>query len=406
MTDLSLAKVDTVLKPPAPRASPRVTAIAPLLGNQARLQRLAIGAVDDPLEREADAAAEQVMRMADPALSHGAPPRVSRKCAGCEEELHRAGDGSGAHGGSAPPIVHQALRDPGRPLESGARAFMEAGFGADFSTVRVHTGALAARSAREVGAHAYAVGQDIVFADGRYDPASESGRRVIAHELAHTLQQSDDGTVRRSVVAPSPADATEVAGYINGFCPGGAVASGSSVTPATGECKAGGVSAGCDCACTAMNDTTRTYTIMPLACDLNATKETVGGVSTVVNESSVWPSTSGPACAANVTIKIPKAGSAMEFGAFDAKGGAFWYDTPRILGHELCGHGVACQTYQGGTGNRPQHNSTIDTENQLFAPPTRGHFTDKRQGEAFTNKAGDHTKIAFKQTDGWHFEAP
>ena len=97
----------------------------------------------------------------------------------------------------------------------------------------------------------------------------------------------------------------------------------------------------------------------------------------------------------------------MEFGAFGPASNAFWYSTGRILAHELCGHGVACQTYAGGTGNRPQHDVTIDTENRIGGSPARGHFSDlPRQGEAFTNKVGDRSKIAFVLTNGWHFEAP
>jgi hypothetical protein len=97
-------------------------------------------------------------------------------------------------------------------------------------------------------------------------------------------------------------------------------------------------------------------------------------------------------------------------GFFDDSGRAVWYDDWRILAHELCGHGRLNQSYSGGTGNRPGHNSTIDTENTIafehgpFAQ--RGHFSDPRQGEAFFNPIGNRTKIGFTQTNGVHFEAP
>ncbi len=94
----------------------------------------------------------------------------------------------------APPIVHEALRSPGRPLEAGARAAMESRFGRDFSHVRVHTGALAARSAQAVDALAYTVGQDMVFGEGQYAPATPAGRQLLAHELTHTLQQGGSAT--------------------------------------------------------------------------------------------------------------------------------------------------------------------------------------------------------------------
>jgi Domain of unknown function (DUF4157) len=90
---------------------------------------------------------------------------------------------------SVPSIVHDVLSSPGRPLDAGTRGFMEPRFGHDFSHVRVHDDARAAESARAVDAHAYTVGDDIVFNTGRYDSGSGPGRQLLAHELAHTIQQ-------------------------------------------------------------------------------------------------------------------------------------------------------------------------------------------------------------------------
>jgi hypothetical protein len=94
-----------------------------------------------------------------------------------------------AGGQTAPSIVNDVLRSPGQPLESRTRARMEQSFGRDFSQVRVHNGAQAARSARAVQAQAYTVGQSIVFDTGRYEPETTSGQRLLAHELTHTIQQ-------------------------------------------------------------------------------------------------------------------------------------------------------------------------------------------------------------------------
>jgi len=91
---------------------------------------------------------------------------------------------------SAQPVVHDVLGAGGRPLDSATRAFMESRFGRDFSSVRVHHDARAARSAAAVNALAYTVGQDIVFAQGQYEPATPAGRELLAHELAHTVQQA------------------------------------------------------------------------------------------------------------------------------------------------------------------------------------------------------------------------
>ncbi|MEN3331906.1 MAG: hypothetical protein V7641_1271 [Blastocatellia bacterium] len=89
----------------------------------------------------------------------------------------------------APPIVQDVLRASGQPLDEPTRAFFEPRFGHDFSHVRVHTAAQAAESARAVNALAYTVGRDIVFEAGQYNPASTSGRQLLAHELAHVVQQ-------------------------------------------------------------------------------------------------------------------------------------------------------------------------------------------------------------------------
>ena len=91
---------------------------------------------------------------------------------------------------AAPPVVHAALSTPGQPLDAGTRTFMEARFGHDFGQVRVHTDALAAESARAVSAVAYTVGRDIVFGAGRFAPGTHEGRRLVAHELTHAIQQS------------------------------------------------------------------------------------------------------------------------------------------------------------------------------------------------------------------------
>jgi hypothetical protein len=91
---------------------------------------------------------------------------------------------------SAPPIVHQVLQSSGKPLDAKTRAFIEPRFGHDFGHVRVHADSQAAQSAQAVGASAYTVGRDIVFAHGQFAPHSVSGQRLLAHELAHTIQQS------------------------------------------------------------------------------------------------------------------------------------------------------------------------------------------------------------------------
>ena len=90
---------------------------------------------------------------------------------------------------TAPSIVHEVLRSQGQPLVPETRAFMEPRFGHDFSRVRVHTDARAVESAYSINALAYALGEHIVFDTGQYAPGTAQGKKLLAHELAHTVQQ-------------------------------------------------------------------------------------------------------------------------------------------------------------------------------------------------------------------------
>ncbi|MFO1434147.1 MAG: DUF4157 domain-containing protein [Candidatus Competibacteraceae bacterium] len=118
--------------------------------------------------------------------------------------------------GEVPPIVHEVLRSPGQPLDARTRAFMEPRFGHDFSRVRVHTDAKAAESARAVNARAYTVGRDVVFEMGQHSPATTAGKKLLAHELTHVVQQvfgTDSRTIHNvshPVTFESEADAISV----------------------------------------------------------------------------------------------------------------------------------------------------------------------------------------------------
>lgn len=167
--------------------------------------KLTINEPGDKYEQEADRVADQVMRMPEPKLQRDADEQEEE-----EELLHTkplvqrrvAGD---AGGREAPPIVHDVLRSPGHPLDPSTRQFTESRFGHDFSQVRVHTDAKAAASARAVNALAYTVGRDMVFGAGHYAPGTASGQRLLAHELAHTIQQAGtDGHLQRFVTCESP----------------------------------------------------------------------------------------------------------------------------------------------------------------------------------------------------------
>jgi uncharacterized protein DUF4157 len=177
--------------------------------------KLTVNMPGDAYEQEADRVAEQVMHIPETgtvmALASSAAPGIQRTCAcggSCDDCKKKSHDehakvqmkaaGPMNTGVDAPPIVHEVLHSPGQPLDATTRGFMEPRFGHDFSGVKVHTDERAAESAKAVGARAYTVGHDVVFGAGEYSPASLAGRQLMAHELAHTIQQQfGNAPVRR-----------------------------------------------------------------------------------------------------------------------------------------------------------------------------------------------------------------
>ena len=148
--------------------------------------KLEVSRPGDTLEQEADRVAEQVLRMPQPALPDN--PEVHKSTA--LRVSRYASDSPALSSPEAPPIVHEVLRSPGQPLDPDARAFMEPRFDHDFGQVRVHSGEQAEQSARTQHARAYTVGRHIVFGAGESPADSTRGRRLLAHELAHVVQQS------------------------------------------------------------------------------------------------------------------------------------------------------------------------------------------------------------------------
>jgi hypothetical protein len=120
----------------------------------------------------------------------------------------------------APSTINDVLRSPGQPLDAATRAYMEPRFGHDFSHVRVHTDDKASASARSVNALAYTAGSQIAFGTGRYQPDTSAGRELIAHELAHVVQQGNTSTASTAVAPPHGAledHAQQVASEITRF---------------------------------------------------------------------------------------------------------------------------------------------------------------------------------------------
>jgi hypothetical protein len=170
----------------------RLAEIQSSIGNQGMLRRLHSPATDF----SSNAPAGLLQRKCACGGSGGDCAECKKK----EGELQRKTAKPAADGGSGvPPIVHDVLRSPGQPLDRGTRTFMESRFGHDFSGVRVHTDAKAARSANAVNALAYTVGRDVVFASNEYSPASQPGKQLLAHELAHVAQQRADASLPQKI---------------------------------------------------------------------------------------------------------------------------------------------------------------------------------------------------------------
>lgn len=162
--------------------------------------KLAVSAPGDAYEQEADAVAEQVMRM---------PVAASPPAGGDEKgDAHSRAPVETvslvqASGTGAPDVSSeletriQSMKGAGAPLPHAEKGFFEERFGTDFSNVRLHTGGAAVQTSQDLGARAYTIGSDIAFGKGEYAPGTTPGRQLMAHELAHVVQQGGAGELRR-----------------------------------------------------------------------------------------------------------------------------------------------------------------------------------------------------------------
>lgn len=173
--------------------------------------KLTIGTVDDPFEHEANAMADKVMRLTESSESQNsffkpAVSSVQRKCAHCEEEekLQRKSESGVSSCIEAPSVVHDVINSGGQTLDSGIRKFFEPRFGHDFSNVKIHSDSSAVKSAQRINALAYTTGDNIVFNQNQFSPGTDSGKKLLAHELTHVVQQKSDeiGYVQRMAACP------------------------------------------------------------------------------------------------------------------------------------------------------------------------------------------------------------
>lgn len=153
--------------------------------------KLAPGPRHDPQEAEADRVAEQVMGAPAGPAAHAAAPCIRADAASAR-----------ARAGAAPPSVGRVLADGGRPLDRGLEQDMGQRFNHDFSRVRVHADSAAAHSARDLNAHAYTSGHRIVFGANQFAPGTAQGRRLLAHELTHVVQQAGQPGIQLQAAGP------------------------------------------------------------------------------------------------------------------------------------------------------------------------------------------------------------
>lgn len=380
------------------------TRLSPLSPENAFLRvqpKLAVSAPDDPFEHEADRVAAAVMRMPAPA--------VQRKCAACsaggatcphckEEEARVQRKAEGVTGAGEVGSDFASRLRGGAPLDAASRAFFEPRFGHDFSRVRVHTGPEAAATARSINARAFTLGRDVAFAAGEYDPRSERGRGLLAHELVHVVQQSAAPTrIQRSLsvdrapptdpqdplstMGPAAFSAlalSEMGAIVHALCNQFSVdAAGNVVPSATDACDdrdavAGGSNPiGCCCLCT-LTSTSSPWTIHVTG---------IGG-----------PRTTHSAGTPGGDFFLHPRTSAFEFGAWSAAGGRIIEDPVVAAGHELCGHGALLERGVHPTEaervDTNVHNPTVKIENLIRAEQglpgaDRGLAADPHRGESF-----------------------
>ena len=350
---------------------------------------LKISRPTDAAEIEADQIADRVMRM--PATRAPANPSnhirdntLHRKCDACEEEeelkVERKALPSGGTATSHDTThVRDATSSGGQALDVGMRNFFEPRFGYDLSSVRIHTGTHAANSADAVSAKAYTLGKDIVFASGEYSPHSESGRHLLAHELAHVTQQNDGNKIHRTLKVdkgasddPTTAVAT-VDALISTLCPDFEINSSDFVVPRSGTpCSfprfravaTGSHPLGCCCLCTMTRPFGALWKIIVSAANAPTTIESAHTVRMTPTSGPTAPElrhwTTGPV---ESTVTSPPV---------------------EAFGHELCGHAalmkIRAHPKHGPNTDRSYsdiHDPTVRVENALavemgLAGPRRG----------------------------------
>ncbi|MFN0140301.1 MAG: DUF4157 domain-containing protein [Pyrinomonadaceae bacterium] len=343
---------------------------------QAKSSDLKISQPNDPAEIEADQIADRVMRMSiDDAKPQSNVPNSSnaihRKCSACEQDddemvvRRKALPSAGSAASHGSDHVRDVIGSGGRALDFETRGFFESRFGYDLSSVRLHTGDAAAESARRLNAHAYTHGHDIVFGSGEYAPHSESGRHLLAHELAHVTQQKANKLHRRLKVNTADSDDPTTAismidPMVTQLCPDFETNSTSGeITPKSGTpCTTGKFSAiaagsqplGCCCLCTMTRPWGANWKI-------------------IVSSTNAPSANSGT----HVVRMTPTSGPSAPELRHWTPGPAETTSTQapvEAFGHELCGHAalMKIRAHEAASTDRAyddQHDSTVRVQNAL-----------------------------------------
>lgn len=411
-------------------------------------RKLTIGTSNDPLELEADRIADQVMAAPANSTISGASPRIQRF----------TGQTNGQADMEAPASVDRVLSNPGRPLDPELQQDMGHRFGHDFSRVRVHIGGEAARSAQDVNANAYTIGQDIVFGAGQFAPGTHQGRRLVAHELTHVVQQQNvtpdtsqsfsndryettaikknhvasrsiEGTtsisvltqpsflLQRKVNVNNPGDLIEnptgkglsqtnaqtVEGYLQTLCSGGKVSvkKDGSVNLDAAFCHPTPLPMDVAGPPSPSSANSKEPTGCNCLCDM------VGSVNDykIVVDDKDWPHTSGR------TVTTPSLNSPKFWGTATVSGKATVIDPWLVLGHEFCGHAWLAEKGlpdENATRGEGGHQETVGRENELrkeHGIEERGSFKDPYCGESFfQTKAGPGPvkwSVSLKKCEAW-----
>ncbi len=361
--------------------------------------KLTISQPGDVYEQEADRVANAVTRQSGTlpvSVGRGPQPDLIQRhgLQGDEEDdeliLHRSPEDSSQPSPLAGLTTRiESMRGGGEPLSPETQQAMEAGFGCCLGDVRVHADGRASQMARSIGAQAFTVGDDVFFGPGKYQPDTEAGRLLLAHELAHVVQQRQAASlaIQRTVElvdpggvlpgAPPRTKLDDIRDSVARLSPNFQVDATGAVTRRSGSA----------CASPAR-------TIDQCLCDMVSSPNTWR----IHVDDTVWPHTSP----GSHEVFVQSTRSGIDLGAWGGgaqAGQRVFMEQWRVLGHELCGHGwlfeqvrhpAANIVMQGGRiMSRPSHDPTVAIENQIArdvqgaSAEERGLHAAPHAGESF-----------------------